>query len=217
MTHLPLLIDLDGTLLDTERLFTECFVRAATALNFPLPWQHACEVVGLTAEQSREYLFDKYGPALPLKEIEERAFLDFHKLLSVDVPLREGCQEFIEAVFRLRIPFAVATVRKTSSAQELLSRTKIGSLITHVYGCDLVPYPKPAPDIFRYAADKLNFSIGECLAIEDSKVGITAALAAGCKVIALQGLGILPDEMLRRCHLEADSFSDLTSKLPNLI
>jgi HAD superfamily hydrolase (TIGR01509 family) len=217
MISLPLLIDLDGTLIDTERLFTECFVRAATVLNFPISWQQACEVVGLTAEQSREYLHNKFGNTLPLKEIECIAFQDFHKLLAAEVPLREGCQEFLKTVFRLGIPFAVATVRKTADAKELLSRTKVGSLMTHVYGCDLVAKPKPDPDIFLYAANKLNFSIEECLVIEDSNVGITAALASGSQVIALKGLGLVPDDILCRCSLVVDSFSDLTSRLPDLI
>jgi beta-phosphoglucomutase-like phosphatase (HAD superfamily) len=60
--------------------------------------------------------------------------------------------------------------------------------IQHVTGGDEVPAGKPAPDVYLDAARKLGIDTGDCLALEDSNNGTTAALAAGMKVIQIPDL-----------------------------
>jgi len=60
--------------------------------------------------------------------------------------------------------------------------------IQHVTGGDEVPAGKPAPDVYLDAARKLGIDTGDCLALEDSNNGTTAALAAGMTVIQIPDL-----------------------------
>ena len=52
----------------------------------------------------------------------------------------------------------------------------------HIYTADVVPKPKPAPDVYLYAALGLGVAPQQCLVVEDSVLGVTAALAAGMQV-----------------------------------
>lgn len=87
-------------------------------------------------------------------------------------------------------PFAVASSAPTDRLREKLAITDLlGHFDPHIYSADLVDNGKPAPDLFLYAAHKLGVAPTDCLVIEDSLHGISAALTAGMTAIGFAGAG----------------------------
>jgi len=90
----------------------------------------------------------------------------------------------------ISMPFAVASSSRTEFLESKLKRVGLWDLATpHVYSADLVEQGKPAPDIFLYAAEKLQVVPEKCLVIEDSVNGVQAGVAAGMTVWGFTGGG----------------------------
>ncbi|MEM8985514.1 MAG: HAD-IA family hydrolase [Pseudomonadota bacterium] len=85
---------------------------------------------------------------------------------------------------------AVASSSRTEFLEKKLRRTGLWDLAApHVYSADLVANGKPAPDIFLYAAEKVQASAADCIVIEDSVNGVKAGCAAGMTVWGFVGGG----------------------------
>ena len=104
------------------------------------------------------------------------------------VPVKAGAHAFLASLHEMDMPRAVATSSSGQKARAILQKTGLMSYIQHVTGGDEVPTGKPAPDVYLNAARKLGIGTGDCLALEDSNNGTTAALAAGMKVIQIPDL-----------------------------
>jgi HAD superfamily hydrolase (TIGR01509 family) len=96
-----------------------------------------------------------------------------------------GVAEFLDHLSTRGLPRAVATNSHTVNARRKLGEAGIAHHFDpgHVVGFDLVPAPKPAPDVFVDAARRLGVDPRRCLAFEDSDTGVVAALAAGMTVV----------------------------------
>lgn len=98
-----------------------------------------------------------------------------------------GIQDVLE---RWQGPKAVASSSSLRRLQEKLSQTGLARYFhPHVYSGEQVQNGKPAPDLFLFAADRLDLSPDRCLVIEDSANGVRAAAAAGMTVWGFTGGG----------------------------
>lgn len=94
------------------------------------------------------------------------------------------------ALRQVPVPLAVASSSRTEFLEAKLKRVGLWPLVApHVYSADLVPHGKPAPDIFLFAADKLNVAPEKCVVVEDSANGVKAGVAAGMTVWGLTAGG----------------------------
>ncbi len=126
----------------------------------------------------------------------------------------------VEAALKaLRIRAAVASSSRTEFLVGKMQRTGLYDYFDpHVYSADLVAHGKPAPDIFQYAAARLDADPARCLVIEDSENGVKAGLAAGMTVWGFLGGGHCFDghgENLIEAgaHRYVDDFPHLTASL----
>lgn len=95
------------------------------------------------------------------------------------VPLRPGVHAFLDAIDKLGLPRAIATNSLTQRAVAKLSSAGLLSGVNAVVGVDQVDAGKPAPDVYLEAASQLGVSPADCVGIDDSDLGIRAAIAAG--------------------------------------
>lgn len=181
------IFDLDGTLLDTEPLYT----RATDRLLEP----HGCRVtpelkrqmIGRDAKVSAGILIDAFGLPFGIDEYLGLREKELQQLFPAadEIP---GAGAFLEHLAAKGIPLGIAT-----SSHAHLTRLKLADrpwrkLIQAVVSGDdpRLGKSKPAPDIFLLSAADLGASPEQCLAFEDSPNGIKAALAAGMRVIGVQ-------------------------------
>ncbi|WP_455381129.1 HAD family hydrolase [Salinispira pacifica] len=190
------IFDMDGLLLDTERLAVTGWVEAAAALGFDLPYEFALATVGLDRSQSKQMLLHRMGQDFPYEEVRElRNAINARKIEADGVPLKPGGRELIGLLLSKRIPFAQATSTQRSRAEELLSRSGIRADFTVVLCGDEVEKGKPAPEIYLKTADRLGVPAEECLVFEDSGPGLLAAHRAGMTPVLVPDIGEVAEEI----------------------
>jgi HAD superfamily hydrolase (TIGR01509 family) len=94
----------------------------------------------------------------------------------------------LELLGSLRVPLCVASNSHTNRVRHSLQVTGLLPFFDpHVFSATMVTRGKPAPDLFLFAAEKLAVPAGDCLVVEDSIHGATAARSAGMEVIGFCG------------------------------
>lgn len=175
------IFDLDGMLLDTERLFKRAYQRSAQRHGIELSDEIYDQMLGLRSDASQRVLRELLGPTAPSAAIIEGARHYYYMQIEEEgIPLRPGVPEFFEYIEELGFPKAVAT----STHHELaMIKLRVVGLLDRVVGIvsgDQVAKGKPEPDIYLAAAKLLDLPPEDCLALEDSPPGVIAARKAGC-------------------------------------
>ena len=190
------LFDMDGLMIESERALLQCWREASRGLGLErLDDALWLSFVGLSdracADLLRERLDEAQVQAL-LQETQDR----YDRHVDAGLPLKIGVLELLAELERRNIPRAVVTSTRRERALQKLERC---GLLPHfdtvVTGSD-VANPKPAPDIYLLAAERLCVSPARCVVLEDSVPGVRAALAAGMTPIQVPDL-VVPDETAR--------------------
>jgi len=182
------IFDMDGLLLDTETLSFESFIATAARYDLVVGIDAYRDMIGLNAATGIDILramLPSHMDAVAFKN----EWLDVYRQLLLDeVPVKAGAHAFLASLHQIDMPRAVATSSSGQKARAILQKTGLMHYIQHVTGGDEVPAGKPAPDVYLDAARKLGIDAADCLALEDSNNGTTAALAAGMTVIQIPDL-----------------------------
>ncbi len=205
------LFDLDGVVIDTEKLYTRFWMEAARELGHPMTLEQALQMRSLGSRESQEKLDSFFGAAvLPYAELRARrielmeAFIAEH-----GVEEKRGIRELLAHLKEKKIPCAI-----TSSSSIPVIRRHLGNLglldgFTALCSGKDVPMGKPAPDIYLHGAATLGVAPEHCLAIEDSPAGIESAWRAGCMAVIVPDQDQPGDEVLSRAFAKADSLIDV--------
>ncbi|MFF1723474.1 HAD-IA family hydrolase [Streptomyces sviceus] len=186
MTRLPLqavLFDMDGTLVDTERLWWEAVEQVA---GRPLTEADRPDVLGRPVEHTAAWLAAATGaPAAGLAETLHREFAD--RVRTGVVP-RPGALDLLDALAREQIPTALVTASPRSVADTVLEALGGTSRFAVSVTADDTEHTKPAPDPYLAACRALGVDPPACVAVEDTETGVRSAEAAGCAVLAVPSL-----------------------------
>ena len=202
------LLDMDGLLLDTEKVAQRAFFSSCEYIDFSCQVDDYAQLTGHGSVLRDELLATILPKDVDMKAFNQFWWESFHQILSEEVPVKKGAQEFLEYVFSHDIKTVVATSSFTESADMLLSRAKLRPLIGLIVGGDQVKNAKPAPDIYLKAASSVNVPAKRCLAFEDSDVGTMAAHAAGIRVIQIPDIKEPSEECIALGHLIFDSLDN---------
>lgn len=211
-----LIFDMDGTLLDTEPLYTEATQKVLDpyGATYTLELKRRC--IGGDSHNSAQIVIDAFE--LPVTSdvfLKER---EVHLMaLFPGAPEMPGTGAFIEALAAKGIALGLAT----SSHRHLVDvkfnhRPWAKHFSVLVCGDDAeLNRGKPAPDIFQLCAARLGVSPSDCIAFEDSPNGVTAAIAAGMQVVAINSPYVEPGA-LSDAVCSIDHYDELGSMLASL-
>ncbi len=190
------IFDMDGTLLDTERLAFDSFAEACAAFDQGVDEGLFHSLIGLPAVAGDAVLRKALAPAVPFAAFSATWNEAFDRRAGTGVPVKAGAGDVLALLKTLGVPMAVATSTRTARAQAMLGEVGLLSFFAAVIGGDAVSNGKPAPDIFIEAAGRLDVAAVHCVAFEDSPNGVRAAVAAGMTVVQVPDL-VAPDDELR--------------------
>jgi pseudouridine 5'-phosphatase len=196
------IFDLDGVLLDTERLYTEAIAEVAARYGKVYDWPIKSQCIGRGTLEAGQTIVDAL--ALPLSAMELVRLRD-EKLVPrfADVAPIPGAVAFTRALAVRRIPMAIATSSPADifAIKAAAHSAWFRSFAATVCGDDpRVKQGKPAPDIFLAAASSLGVRPVDCVVFEDSPFGLDGALRAGMQVVAM------PDPAMDRAKYAGAAF-----------
>ncbi|MFT4103929.1 MAG: HAD family phosphatase [Burkholderiaceae bacterium] len=191
------IFDMDGLMLDTERVSLQAWTLASEELGARMPESLAYGIIGMNRAGSHAFLRQHLGEDFPLAELAERTHAHYLRILDTEgIRLKAGLDGLLAWLGEAGIPCAVATSTRHHLAIDKLDRAGIVGHFTHIVGGDQVAHGKPAPDIYLEAARRLEVPAGQCIALEDSINGVRSAHAAGVPVILVPDLVQPPPEVV---------------------
>lgn len=189
-----ILFDHDGTLVDTEPVWAAA--KVALAAEFGGTWteQDTLDCLGLSMQFTLDRLRAR-GVNLPDEEINNLLVAKVHETLAQQpVEFLPGIERFLLEVREAQIPAAVVTNATTSVARRTANAAPEGTFSV-IIGNDETTHPKPNPQPYLLAAERLGVDPTQCVAIEDSPSGVRSATAAGMRVIVVPGELEVPAEL----------------------
>lgn len=174
------IFDCDGVLVESEPLANRVYVQLFSELGYSLDYEKTLhEFQGVTIHDrlaASARMFNITPPVDFISAFNER----LTALTETDLKVVPGIHALIES---LTAPICVAS---NGSRDEITQRLRIANLAKHFNGHIFsgleVPHPKPAPDVYLAAAAAFRIPPSRCIVIEDSVLGVTAAIRAGMKV-----------------------------------
>ena len=205
MRYLGVLFDMDGLLLDTERLALTGFETTAKQLGVPDIGKMGRGFIGLRADDVETRLRLALDGRVTFEAFNSHWDAHFHTSLKKGIPVKPGVIDLLEQLTRLGLPCAVATSTRTTRAKEHLKTSGIDHYFQSVTGGDQVTLGKPNPEIYHAAAASISLSASDCAAFEDSDPGTSAAVASGAITVQVPDINAPAPEMLTLGHTIAPS------------
>ena len=211
---LALLLDIDGTLMDTFDAILEAMNLAIAPSGIrPLRAAELRPLIGIPVQRQMKMLRGTEGPAAA--EITERYYREFHRLVDRGVRLYPGVRETLE--FLQNRAIATMSTRRRDEARHMLGVAGIDRFFRAIVGGDEVVRPKPDPALPLHGARALGVPPSQAVVVGDAPVDIQAGRAAGSwTVAAAYGYGDPRDLRKARPHASIDAFSELPAALADL-
>jgi len=206
------IFDCDGVLVNSEALFAEAdreFLK-----QYGLHYG-AAEYVEMSSGITHEEFMEKlqadhrrvHGRDLPA-DFEEKLTSRYKELMEKRLRQVPEIAKLLRTLQAHHIPYAIATNATLPGTLWKLEHVGLRKYFNHhVYSKDMVPNPKPAPDVYLHAAKQIGYDPKNCFIVEDSITGATAGVAAGGTVIGYTGGGHRPDNYDRQLYKGGVAFA----------
>ncbi len=208
------IFDMDGTLLDTQRIFIDAWNCAGDMQGIKNLGAHIPNVCGMGEPAWTAYLVENFKSLDILKfKTDAHAYIVDH----LEVKFKKGAKELLEFLKQNGIKTAIASGSATPVVKHHLGVVGANDYFLSVLGGETVTNGKPAPDIFLLAAEKIGANPKDCFVIEDSENGIVAGYRAGMNCIGVPDIVQFKDEIKDKCYAYVDSLLDVIDIFKNLI
>lgn len=200
-----LLFDMDGLLIDSERIVQKSWELAGRDLGYPGMGQVIYNLLGVNRAGRDVYFKENLNPEFPCDVFAEQASKRFYEIASDGVPIKDGARELLEYAMSHGYKLAVATSSRRAYAEKVLNELDIYQYFDGIISGDMVEHSKPHPEIYLKASALVEVEPSHCIALEDAPAGIRAASAAGTIPI------LIPDLLEPSADIEALAFRKYNS------
>ncbi len=202
--------DMDGVILDSEKLYVRFWCEAGQFYGFPFERKHALGIRSMARPFAIERLQGWFGDSFDYDTVRNKrielmnAYVEKH-----GIEAKPDAEKLLSYLKEKGISVALATATPKDRAEEYLRRVGLLQYFDEVVSARMVKNGKPAPDIYLFAAEKLGLKPEECMALEDSQNGIRSANTAGCKTVMVPDLDGPTGEIMPLLYDVADGLWDV--------
>lgn len=217
MTPSLLILDCDGTLVDSAGHIAAVFNETAAAFGYaPLPNERVARVIGLSLDDALSRLL----PDCPAEE-RTRIIHAYRARYAVDAagrdPLFSGVRNFLDTVRREGRWMAMATGKSRPGALRVIAEHELGSYFATIRTGDLCR-PKPHPEMLHQILDELGVSADRAVMVGDTTFDVDMARSAGMRAVGVGWGAHPPDELIQAgAELVVPRLPDLASHLSRLL
>lgn len=193
-----ILFDMDGLILDTEKLYCRFWQEAARILGYPMTMEQALGMRSLNRHAGEAKLKSYFGEGISYTEVREKRIELMDAFVEKEgVTTKPGILELLAFLQEKQIRTAIATSSPIGRTKKYLSSVHLENEFDAIVSGYMVEHGKPEPDIYVYAARQLGLKPENCIVLEDSPAGILAAYRTGCMPVMIPDLDE-PDEETRK-------------------
>ena len=208
------LFDMDGLVLDSERLYTRFWMEALRRKGYAVTLEQALQLRSLNREAGQAKLEALFGPGISFSEVRALriALMDVY-IEAHGIAPKPGIYELLAHLKENGIRCAITSSSPMENIHRHLSANGLLEAFDQLCSGYEVPNGKPAPDIYLYGAKRLGLKAEECLALEESPAGIESAYRAGCLPVMIPDQDQPGEQTLPLRYAKADSLTDVIELL----
>lgn len=204
------IFDLDGTVLDTEKLLVKYWCMAANEFGFPMEREHALQLRSLARKYAEPLLKEWFGESCDYMTLRNRRMeLMTAHINKYGLETKGGIKELLVYLGENGYKRAVATATDLNRAGGYLKDVGLYDYFDCIISAHQVQNGKPKPDVYLYAVSQLGLQPDECIAVEDSPNGVISASDAGCRTIMVPDLTEPDNELKKRIYAVCHSVADI--------
>ncbi|GFZ27078.1 HAD family hydrolase [Lactobacillus corticis] len=212
------IFDMDGLLVNSEKLYWDANIQASDEFNLGVPHDAYLKLTGATVEDMQAF-YHKYFKSVEDRDrfIKRTDDLVWEWTDQGKLKLQPGVQRALDQFQNMGLELAIASSNYDDVVQHVLWATGIRNYFSFYLSWKDVEKghikPKPAPDIYLAASQKMGLAKDELLVFEDSSTGVAAAHAAGLKVVMIPDL--LPATTIdkEKATMVVANFNEFLSKI----
>lgn len=212
------IFDLDGTLIDSERVYREYWTQACKDAGCVLTNEQFLQLRSLNHPDADRLMKSWFGPDFDYAAVQGAcASMGKNHLKKYGFPKKDGVDTVLKGLKERNITAAIATSTDHDTAVFCLKQAGIDpAAFDHILSAAGIEHGKPAPDVYLFAAKALGLAPEACLAAEDSPNGLRSARGAGMFVVYVPDLSLPEKEDAPFYDVCAGSLSDLLPLIDRL-
>ena len=209
------LFDMDGLVLDSEKLYSRFWREACMFYGFPMTYEQSLSMRALNSKAAEATLRGFFGEGADYRTLRaKRIELMDAYVAENGVDVKPGIFTLMDHLQQQGIATAITSSSPLERIRQHLSRHGLDSRFNCLCSGHDVPNGKPAPDIYLYGAASLGLKPEECLALEDAPAGILSAYRAGCLTVMIPDQDQPGEQTISMLYARADSLADVIDLIP---